>query len=275
MMAAWSQNSPDPAELVKVEHDFAAAVAAHGMNAGFRQFLAPDGIIFRPGPVNGLNYLKDKPESNARLTWEPEYAEMTSDGDYGWTTGPWSLSPDSTQPPGLLGQYLSIWQRQSDGSLKLVLDLGIVYPERRQVADIGFATLPAFSAEPLTSGALGAARAELMGLDSLCASAIAAPDVLLLRTGQAPIMGATARVEYLANKPGVATCFPIFAAVATHGEFGYTYGTGQFLPDEADSDEFEPVGYARLWKRDAEGIWQLAADITVPLPVEDNPEENQ
>ena len=244
MATAFAQTQPDPKEMVTVEKTFAKAVDEHGVNAGFRQFLAPDGIIFRPGPVNGLAYLKDKPESSSKLAWEPEHAEITSAGDFGWTTGPWEWRADTTQPPGLFGQYLSVWQRQADGAFKLVLDVGVVYPERRKVSDVGYVVIPAASAAPLTDDQLATARAELMALDSLCVSAIAAPDVLLLRSGQPPIIGAAARAEYLANNTGVGTCRPMSATVAAHGGFAYTYGTGQFLPDGADPDEFEPLGYA-------------------------------
>jgi len=273
LATAFAQTTPDPKELVAVEQTFATAVDGHGIKAGFLQFLAPDGIIFRPGPVNGVTYLKDKPESPAKLAWEPEHAAITSAGDFGWTTGPWKWRADSTEPATLFGQYLSIWQKQGDGAWKMVLDVGVVYPDERKVSDVGFATMPAVSVDPFTDDQLAAARAELMALDSMCASAIAAPDVLLLRTGQGLIMGAAARSDYLANNPGVASCRPMSAAVSAHGEFGYTYGTGQFLPDGADADEFEPVGYAHLWKRDTEGIWQLAADVVVPLPHEEKEDE--
>ena len=265
MTAAWSQNA-DPALLVTVEHEFAEAVAAHGVNAGFRQFLAPDGVIFRPGPVNGLEYLKDKPESKARLTWEPEHVEMTAGGDYGWTTGPWELSADSTQPPSLFGQYLSIWQCQPDSSYKLVLDVGIVYPERRAPHDVGFVTLTGGMDHPYAAELLKGECDHLTDLDRVWMGSATAPDVLLLRTGLSPVVGADAFSDYKDAHPGSATRSSAFAAVSAHGDFGYTYGTGTFLPEGSDPDESEPFAYVSLWKRNYKHAWWLAADITTPLP---------
>ena len=42
--------------LVEMEHAFAKAAATKGTRDAFIEFLADDGIVFQPGPVNGKKF---------------------------------------------------------------------------------------------------------------------------------------------------------------------------------------------------------------------------
>ena len=112
--------------LVEMEHAFAKAAATKGTRDAFLEFLADDGIIFQPGPVNGKKFWGERQPRNGLLSWEPIFADVSRAGDLGYTTGPWEFRPNGPDDqPVAFGQYFTIWKKQRDGSWKAVLDRGV------------------------------------------------------------------------------------------------------------------------------------------------------
>src|SRR5438105_5186774 len=112
--------------LVEMEHAFAQAAATKGTRDAFLEFLADDGIIFQPGPVNGKKFWSERPSRKGLLSWEPIFADVSRAGDLGYTTGPWEFRPNGPDDqPIAFGQYFTIWKKQRDGSWKAVLDRGV------------------------------------------------------------------------------------------------------------------------------------------------------
>ena len=50
--------------------------------------LADDGIVFRPGPVNGKEVWSKRTENGLDLIWEPTFTAVASSADFGYDTGP-------------------------------------------------------------------------------------------------------------------------------------------------------------------------------------------
>src|ERR1041384_3099053 len=112
--------------LVEMEHAFAKAAATKGTRDAFLEFLADDGIIFQPGPVNGKKYWSERQPRKGLLSWEPVFADVSRAGDLGYTTGPWEFRPNGPDDqPVAFGQYFTIWKKQKDGDWKAVLDRGV------------------------------------------------------------------------------------------------------------------------------------------------------
>src|SRR6266404_8866199 len=80
--------------LVEMEHAFAKAAATKGTRDAFLEFLADDGIIFQPGPVNGKKFWTERPSRKGLLSWEPVFADVSRAGELGYTTRPWEFRPD-------------------------------------------------------------------------------------------------------------------------------------------------------------------------------------
>src|SRR5881409_3349983 len=105
--------------LVQMEHDFAKAAATKGTRDAFLEFLADDGIIFQPGPVNGKQFWQARTTRKGLLSWEPIFADVSLAGDMGYTTGPYEFRPNGADDkPTAFGQYFTIWKKQTDGSWK-------------------------------------------------------------------------------------------------------------------------------------------------------------
>jgi len=78
--------------------------------------------------VNALQYWNKAEKRSVKLKWTPEYAEISSSGDFGYTTGPWSLYQTSVKDtPVANGHFITIWHLDNKNQWKFLLDLGISY----------------------------------------------------------------------------------------------------------------------------------------------------
>ena len=67
------------------------------------------------------------PDAGA-LEWGPEFVDISATGDLGFTFGPYTAKNNDGLAVGW-GEYVSMWQRQPDGTLRVALDVGISSPE--------------------------------------------------------------------------------------------------------------------------------------------------
>ncbi len=58
--------------------------------------------------------------------WHPDVVELSADGNLGLSRGPWVIrdKDEAGKPVELKGVYNSVWQRQADGSWKILFDAG-------------------------------------------------------------------------------------------------------------------------------------------------------
>src|SRR5262245_25135878 len=76
MATAWAAAAGTPlVTLVAAERAFSALSVEKGMKEAFLANLAPDAVVFRPGPVNGVKVWRARAHSAAALIWAPDYAE--------------------------------------------------------------------------------------------------------------------------------------------------------------------------------------------------------
>src|SRR5947209_5025845 len=116
--------------IVEAERAFARAAAVKGTRDAFLEFLADDGVIFQPGPVNGKQFWQARTPRKGLLSWEPIFADVSLTGDLGYTTGPYEFRPNGADDkPIAFGQYFTIWKKQTDGSWKVALDRGTSNPQ--------------------------------------------------------------------------------------------------------------------------------------------------
>src|SRR6266576_1899348 len=112
--------------MTTAEKKFYETGQEKGTRAAFLEFLAPDAIIFRPGPVNGQEAWSKRQETGLDLVWEPIFAAISRSGDFGYDTGPskWRANKLEKKVTGF-GHFVSVWKKQRDGSWKVALDCGI------------------------------------------------------------------------------------------------------------------------------------------------------
>ncbi len=215
--------------LVETEKAFAAAAASDGAKQAFIKFFSDDGIVFQPGPVNAKEFWQGQPESPALLAWHPVWAEISFDGQLGYTTGPWEFKPAGKDGDAVaFGQYITLWQKQADGSFKAVLDLGTQHA--RPDANPSDWSAPEPPGEP--PGSSG----ELATLEFLQFSeyeSLLTDDARLYRSGQMPIIGRA----------------PSLAHLETELE-GVADGTIEPLQSDGSGDLMYALGKLQLTKQD-------------------------
>jgi ketosteroid isomerase-like protein len=108
----------------KFEHD-----TIQGGGAAFAKWFAPDAVTLSNGkaPIIGqaaIAAAANWTASQYKLTWTPEGARMSTDGDMGFTWGTYEgRSKDRDGSPIVTtGRYMTVWKKQSDGSWKVALD---------------------------------------------------------------------------------------------------------------------------------------------------------
>ncbi len=108
-------------DVANAETAFAKAFADRDA-AKFFAMVAPDATFIGPGPslrgrdavVAGWTPLLQGP---APFSWGPERVEVTADGKIGLSTGPIYNAKGRHS-----GDYSSVWQKQADGSWKVIFD---------------------------------------------------------------------------------------------------------------------------------------------------------
>ena len=121
----------DTKVLIDSEHSFAKATAERGVD-GWMEFMAPNAVELSAEPLVGLDQIragmgKQFQRPGFKLTWEPTKAEFLGKGDdTGYVVGRYEMHVnDSTGKPQVeKGTYLTTWQKQKDGSWKVVSDIG-------------------------------------------------------------------------------------------------------------------------------------------------------
>ena len=261
-------------EIVQAERAFADSVRSLGMRDGFLAWLAPTGVLFKPGPVIGIEHHHKQPAGwSGLLTWWPVRAAISADGKLGWSTGPWAFRRDSTQrQPDANGQYLTVWRRQANGSWKVILDGGVSHPTPT-IADPSLtysnpASTPGLGSQPL------AARKSLYQADASFARVAAsegvpvaisrygADDLITLREGTRRMSGRADAQSALAGSEKRATLMSTAQHIAASGDLGYTYGTW-VMGDAAAPDS---CWYVHVWHRSPAATWRLAAELVMPMP---------
>lgn len=124
---ALAQPAPEPAaalaSLIAAELAFAADATRRDTWTAFLAVLHPEALIFAPEAVNGPEYARRQGRDPGRLSWFPAFAELSSDGRWGYTSGPWEYRSDpKTSRPDRRGRFASLWHREPDGIWKLMAD---------------------------------------------------------------------------------------------------------------------------------------------------------
>lgn len=280
--SSGDDHEADLRSIVEAERGFARMSEEKGMRAAFIENLADDGVLFRPGPVNGKKWWSERPTRPGVLSWRPVYADVARSGEMGYTTGPWEFREKSLEEkPVAFGQFVTIWKRQADGAWKVAIDLGTGNPQPPSTdapaPEVKFPASSKADKKLKTKTDAEAGRIALLKVEDDFAKRVAAKktaaaylsflagDVRLFRTEAFPATGREAARALLLQKPGLLSWHPTKADVSRSGELGYTYGAYEFHADDAKAS-VESGNYLRIWKRQANGKWMVVLDILNPVP---------
>jgi ketosteroid isomerase-like protein len=260
----------DLQKLVETEQSFARTAAEKGTKTAFLTFLADDGIIFSPTEANGKLVWKAREDSPALLAWNPAWADVSSDGKLGYTTGGWEFRPKGkTDQAAGFGEYVTIWQKQEGGTFKAVLDIGIRHPQSsfpgaawKSPTDAGTGL------RAIKNGVTNSTLTDIFSNKSMANGYFnyLADDAVVLRDGNLPFYGkqsAFFALEKL-DKEFPPSSFLNFSANTSpiFGNMMYVWGVYQ-LSDKDKS--VKKWNFVQIWKNRG-GKWQIVLDIFNPIP---------
>ena len=277
-ISGQSTTSPSDAliTLAAEERAFAAFTVKEGFRDGFLKYFAEDGIGFGPHPERTREKLMQlPPQTGPRkviFNWAPMFGDISDAGDLGYTTGPvlYTDAGDNPRPPRH-GIYFSVWQKQADGTWKVVVDMGVDTPNAVAPIDTRFvAAKPVGPRVPNRRGKTPGDDFKKLDWNLWRSIAETSPtsayktylddQFRIHRKGMMPLTPG----DSLAPVLDPMTKFEIVdGKIATSGDLAFTYG--KYTADYGRG-RIENGYYVHVWRRDARSAWRLVADIQNPLP---------
>jgi hypothetical protein len=106
--------------LINAERAFAKMASDKNVAEAFLANINDESINIES---NGIVKMKTvwsarKPDASL-LAWQPLFADISSSGDFGYTTGPWDYRAIQGTEPIAFGDYVTVWKKQSDGLWKI------------------------------------------------------------------------------------------------------------------------------------------------------------
>jgi ketosteroid isomerase-like protein len=245
-------------QIDDAEHAFAQAVAQAGIAQGFRQFAAPDAVMFLPDPTQARPALAGQ-RWPGELVWRARYVGVARSGDLAFSAGP-SLLRGTGRPSG--GFYLTVWRRQPDGRWKFVLDHAADMPSAiwgPPVRPLTVVTAERPAGPPSNEGMREADGALNAALPKGAARAFAArldDQALMVRARRPPAHGRRKVLALVADTPPVLEAATLGGSRSMDGGFGYTYGRARWSGAAGPQTGY----YVRVWRATPQG-WRLLADL--------------
>lgn len=259
--------------LFDVETAFSNDSKQSGFITANLTYAAHDALVFRPRMINAIewsNKLKGQ-DSTYQITWYPSFVEMSASGDLGYATGPFDnvskIQGDSSENHG---QFVTVWKKQDDGTLKFIMDFGsnalprsafvIKEPVYQPVNSThkkytkidtatGFKNIllleKAFNNECKIQGDLNAYKI------------FADEDIRFFYQRQFYVKGLNAVFTKISDQKGTHTWTPIGGTISESGELAHIYGTHVFNEDNKTSMGY----YMRIWKKQPDGKWVIAVQV--------------
>jgi ketosteroid isomerase-like protein len=280
LASTLSAQTPVPPELpsaltrmIETERAFAARALVVGWKQSFLEYFDDDAVGFdqgRAAPAKEQFRESPDPAKDLQLIWEPRYGDVAGSGELGYLTGPVrNILPTRNNGQPRHSTYFSVWKRQRNGTYRVLLDVGTPTPGPAPFAP-GFTR--ALHASRFT-GDFDDRTPPLSAADSVMNSALRtnqasayrerlAPGARLHRRNMLPLVGERAILTWLASQGRYSAADSRHAEAARSGDLGYTWGT--YIIAARGKTPREEGFYTRVWVRERNGQWRIAADITQP-----------
>lgn len=260
--AAFSQHAKP---VVDAEHAFAARALQAGSKTAFLEFASNDAVLFLPERIRAADYWNNQRESPTALIWAPNFADISSNGSMGYTTGNWELRPNGKDSaPVAFGQFVTIWQRQADGRYKYSLDIGISHEKPESFTSEWHSVTSTHAVSQSTAAVHTANRfyelANLRGFAKAYEQFLA-EDVRVFREGAMPAMGEK-KFKEVALKGVEKIEFRKRSVFVEAGDLAYV--TNTYALTRRDGT-VENGNFLQIWKVVGKK-WKIVLDIFKPIP---------
>lgn len=252
----FAQRSID--SMVQAEKNFASTALVASTKEAFVKFIDTAGIVFEKGnPVNGFELYTKSERRPGILTWKPEYAEISSTNDFGYTTGPWKYYANTLKDDPLAkGHFITVWHLNNNGEWKFLIDFGINYNLEQKKMELkkvkpGKKELKKDSQQSLKEAEEKFIRSyKKQGKQAY--SFFLSSNSRLNYAGYLPALNSTERKALVDSLPTSISYTIVGFGSSPENDLGYAYGTTDI------NDKHE--GYLRIWRREKDG-WKIAVEV--------------
>jgi ketosteroid isomerase-like protein len=251
-------------EVWEREVQFSIECAEIGIHQATLRGIADNGILFKPGPVNGKQYNLANKFPPLFFKTFPESVEGTLGGDMGFVTGNWELENNKPKSPTMgFGFFSTVWQKQNDGAWKVICAtaVGGIKPEQFQTYSMGSHKW----GENKVAGINNESSSELSNIESRYNNAIVQAGDLsgyfdenfqILRDNKLPL--SINEFQKHSKESKTNNWKPMEAKVAKLGDKAFTYGSFSYTSEKGEA---KTGYYFRFWKRDASNQWKIFMDM--------------
>jgi len=264
-----AQSAPaDVNTVVQAEKDFNKLVERKGIKGGFLAVADPQGIVFKPDVVNITDFYNNIDKQAGTLSWTPNFARISVNGDLAFTAGPYVYQNGADDTDKVFGDYVSIWRADGDNKLKLLIDLGIQHPEPEQEALTDFKNPPDTAKRVAPSKDPFAGKRVILATDnvfnhSLSLSTLATYKEFLSAEGRyyfpgfEPVIGPDKIMKFIDNEGISINAQTTNAGRSTSNDLAYTYGKARIKKGNIVSN----YNYVRIWEIDASHKWNILLEV--------------
>ncbi|GAB3920317.1 Cif family virulence factor [Mucilaginibacter myungsuensis] len=270
----FTASAQRPTEVAKVqtvvtaEENFAKTVARKGIKDGFLANADAEGIVFKPDAKNINDFYAGITKQPGTMTWSPKFARISANGDLAFTAGPYVYDADSKKEDDkVYGDYVSVWRKDGEGRLKLLIQVGVQHPEPDaavmiDMKDPDTAMRKAPSKDPFRG------KGVIMDNDktfnySLTKSTLGTykefftPAGRYYFPGYEPVTGIDKTMKFLDNEAINIAAETVSAGRANSGDLAYSYGKARIKKGNIVSNFY----YLRIWELDAKSNWNVLTEI--------------
>lgn len=244
--------------MVQAEKNFAKTSLVASTKEAFVKFIDTAGIVFEKGsPVNGFELYTKSERRPGILSWEPEYAEISSSNDFGYTTGPWKYYANTLKDDPLAkGHFVTVWHLNKDGQWKFLIDFGASYNLKAKKMTLkkakpGKTAMKKNSQYSLTDAEEKFIQAyKTQGKQAY--NSFLSSNSRLNYKGYLPALTSAERKALIDSLPPNIGYTVIGTSTSPGNDLGYVYGTVD-VDDKHD-------GYLRIWRREGDE-WKIAVEV--------------
>lgn len=256
--------------IVDAERQFARISKETNTVNAFISSLSPTAIfMIQAEEVNAMESWKKHEADESLLFWEPEFADIASSEDFGYTTGPYAYYGNRKDTVAAFrGYYSSVWGKEANGEWKVLFDLGSGLSTEK--------SLPISTSQIKLKGKKSkqdktAALEDLLKFDKSYVEALSATnksfDPALFsvegrihRPRQLPIIGLE-KVKLFKEENQKFEQTTLNGKIASSCDMGYTYGKATVRLNKDGSESVLNLSYFRIWKREDGIHWKIVLDV--------------
>ena len=259
----------DLEKLAGTERSFAKTALEKGTKNAFLEFMSADAVVFTPDRTLAKPFWAARQPVPAALLWAPNFADISSNGILGYTTGNWEWREKGlSDTPAAFGNFITVWVRQPSGEYRWVVDIGISHAKPEKYSE-DFTQPKQGSGNPNKVSAADSAHrfyetAAKLGIQKAY-STFADNDVRFFRDNEFPGVGRNALLDRIKKYKGTFS-FPKRSVFFESADLAYTDNPYTIT---SDNGQIESGNFLQVWKF-IDGKWKIVLDIFKPVPPKTN-----